>query len=223
MATQEAPSRAEVARRHIIGLIAAGKINPGQTLNELSIARTLEMSTVPVREAMRSIENTGLLKRRARRSWCTVSLSEKQIKDIMDIRRLIEGYCIQSISRLEPRALSVFRTHKKQTLAELKKKPFVTSRALQVDRRFHESILAAPGNSYLYKRNEFIYVLIEYQFNHTSMPVNILIDGLKQHLEIIDCMLNEQWRTAHKAMMQHLDNAERILMEFHHQTQTTSD
>ena len=55
------PSLAEQAAEAIVGGIAAGIFKPGERLVETNLAATLQMSRVPLREALKILEAQGIV------------------------------------------------------------------------------------------------------------------------------------------------------------------
>lgn len=208
-----ADGREESARRYLIRLLATGELTPGAKLSEVSVARNLGMSTVPVREALRSIENFGLIVRHARRSWTTVKLDTAQVRELMEMRRLVELHCL---GRLRKGSVTEgqFVRIAKDTRRILDKKQFDLAEGLRIDRLFHETLVASVGNRFLRRQSRFIYWLIEFEFAHARMPTAKLIDGLADHLRILDFIANADYNRAYRELKGHLQKAESILLSF---------
>ncbi|UUZ67190.1 winged helix-turn-helix domain-containing protein [Polaromonas sp. P2-4] len=52
---------AKLVRDDMLGLILKGVLAPGQRINEPDVANRLQVSRVPVREALRELESSGLV------------------------------------------------------------------------------------------------------------------------------------------------------------------
>jgi DNA-binding GntR family transcriptional regulator len=209
-----ADGREETARRHLIRLLASGKLPPGSSLSELSVARALGMTTVPVREAMRSIENLGLVVRHARRSWTTNKLDAQQVGELMCMRRLVELHCLDQLKTKPPSGFSKqLQTIKQTTCHILNEKKFNLQNGLRIDRCFHETLLEFANNRFLIRQSRFIYLLIEYEFAHSHIPHSRLINGLQDHVRILSLLLSGNFKTARTELKLHLDKAEKMLMQ----------
>ena len=71
------------------------KLKPGQTLTDSQVAAELEISRTPVREALRRLEQEGLLVNDSRRGWKIYSLSLDDIRQIFEIKQLLEGLIVE--------------------------------------------------------------------------------------------------------------------------------
>lgn len=77
---------AQVSRR-----IASGAYGPGQRILEQSIAAEFAVSRGPVREALRLLEKDGLVTILPRRGAQVTSLSVDEVREIFDIRAVLNG------------------------------------------------------------------------------------------------------------------------------------
>ena len=67
------------------------ELKPGQYVTDSQIAEKLNISRTPVREALRRLEQEGLLVNQARRGWKVYALSLEDIHEIFDIKEALEG------------------------------------------------------------------------------------------------------------------------------------
>jgi DNA-binding GntR family transcriptional regulator len=77
--------RADV-KRVLLEKILDGTYKPGQRLVELQIARDLDVSQGPVREALRDLEGLGVVESQHYRGTRVRSISEREIKEALQIR-----------------------------------------------------------------------------------------------------------------------------------------
>ena len=75
--------------------IIAGEYDSGDSLTELSLAQTLNVSRTPVREALRLLEQENLVEIRPNRGAVVVGVSMEDIRDIYSIRSELEGVAAQ--------------------------------------------------------------------------------------------------------------------------------
>jgi DNA-binding GntR family transcriptional regulator len=94
------PSLPEVVYAHLRDRILDGTYEAGSPLRQEEIARSLNVSRVPVREALTRLESEGLVALRPRRGYTVVSLSPDDIREISDIcERLEELAAIEATRR----------------------------------------------------------------------------------------------------------------------------
>lgn len=84
------PSLAEIAYQQVRDDILSGTFAAGQSLGQEEIASRIGTSRVPLREALQRLEAEGLVILRPRRGYIVTSLDPDEIRDIFDIRMLLE-------------------------------------------------------------------------------------------------------------------------------------
>ena len=79
-------SSVPAVQREIERLIATGELKGGERINESALAIRLGISRGPIREACRTLEQTGLLKSEINRGFFVREISMKEAMDIYDLR-----------------------------------------------------------------------------------------------------------------------------------------
>ena len=88
-------------------LIILGEIKPGERLVEEQIAKRLGVSRNPVREAIRSLEESGLVDVKARRGAAVCAVDHSEVRHIQNMRILLEGYAAeQAALRQDPDSIN---------------------------------------------------------------------------------------------------------------------
>ncbi len=75
--------------------IVHGEFEPGERLMEVSLANRLGVSRTPVREAIRMLELEGLVVMIPRRGAEVAKITEKDLKDTMEIRIALEELAVE--------------------------------------------------------------------------------------------------------------------------------
>ena len=70
--------------------ILRGELEPGERLMEIHLADRLGVSRTPIREAIRKLELEGLVVMIPRRGAIVASITEKDLKDVLEVRRTLE-------------------------------------------------------------------------------------------------------------------------------------
>ena len=105
----EIPLR-EVVAGQLRSLILGGELKPGERLVEGQLAERLGVSRNPVREAMRSLEATGLIEVVPRRGAHVSTIDPCAVHHIQHIRILVEGYAVeQAAQRQDPDGIERIR------------------------------------------------------------------------------------------------------------------
>jgi len=129
--------------------ILEGKLKPGERIVELTLAKELNVSRAPLREALWLLERQGLVQIRAHHGACVTQLSEQDIREIFEIRELLETHAAKKIRTLvsDGAVRSVLRT----SLADLE----AACRARDIhlfsaaDLRFHQTLWELSANRHL--------------------------------------------------------------------------
>lgn len=72
--------------------IIDGRLAPGDSVNEVELAKQFGVSRAPIREAIRQLESEGLVLRVAYRGTAVSPLNARSIAELQDFRRLIETH-----------------------------------------------------------------------------------------------------------------------------------
>ena len=82
--------------------ITTGRLKARQPLPQAEIAANLQVSHIPVREALRQLESEGLVTYQANRGATVSALSTSEIREIYEIRALLETGAIRRATPLLP-------------------------------------------------------------------------------------------------------------------------
>ncbi len=80
--------------------ILSGALEPGREFSLRELAEQLQVSIIPVREALRSLENQGLVQMRPGRSAAVAPLDLDELRSIYRLRRRLEPEIAQRSCRL---------------------------------------------------------------------------------------------------------------------------
>ena len=85
------PTSQEAVLREIRQAIMTRRLKPGQWIRQLDIANQLNVSSVPVREALNTLAAEGQVVHQRHRGYKVVELSREQLEEIYLARRLLEN------------------------------------------------------------------------------------------------------------------------------------
>ena len=75
--------------------ILNSRLAPGDRIVEAEIARQMEISRAPIREAIRKLERDGLVEYQPRRGTVVAQLSGDDVRDVYSLRAHLEAYAIR--------------------------------------------------------------------------------------------------------------------------------
>jgi len=130
------------------GWILDGTLQPGERIVELTLARKLEVSRAPLREALWLLARQGLVHIRAHHGAYVTQLSEQDIREIFEIREALE---IRAALRIRSRLNASVKAALKDALAELE--TACEARDIRLfsaaDLKFHKTLWELAGNRHL--------------------------------------------------------------------------
>lgn len=191
--------------------ILYGELKPGERLMEVHLAERLGVSRTPIREAIRKLELEGLVVMIPRRGAVVASITEKDLKDVLEVRRTLEILaCEVACERITPELLEELKTAGEE-FGCLKETEDV-NRLAEADVRFHEIIYAATGNDRLIHilnnlREQMYRYRLEYLKDRSSREQ---LD--REHREIYTGIKNGDKKTVEAAVCVHIDNQEAAIL-----------
>src|SRR6478735_9898285 len=101
------PSAPPTLRAHVVQMLSdgilSGKYKPGDRLNESQIARELNISRIPVREALSQLQEQGLVQNRERRGMFVTHISAEEVLQISSLRLILETEALRlAKARMNP-------------------------------------------------------------------------------------------------------------------------
>ena len=128
--------------------ILKGELKPGERLMEIALAERLGVSRTPIREAMRKLEQEGLVVMIPRRGAQVANITEKDLNDVLEVRIALENVAIEKacarMTEEEMRRLWLAAKEFEHTIAEGN-----LVKLAEADVAFHEVIYQASDNKRL--------------------------------------------------------------------------
>ncbi|OZI26469.1 GntR family transcriptional regulator [Bordetella genomosp. 9] len=93
-------SLGKLVRDRLLSQILAGEFEPGQALRESELVERLKVSRVPVREALRELESSGLVVSRKHSGVYVRELTDAEVADLYQFRSLLDSHAGRIASRL---------------------------------------------------------------------------------------------------------------------------
>lgn len=191
--------------------ILHGELKPGERLMEIHLAERLGVSRTPIREAIRKLELEGLVVMIPRRGAVVASITEKDLKDVLEVRRTLEILAGEvACERITPELLEELKKAGEE-FGRLKETKDVNSLA-EADVRFHEIIYAATENARLITilnnlREQMYRYRLEYlkdKGSHGRL--------CQEHQEIYDAIKNGDKAAVGTAVCAHIDNQKAAIL-----------
>lgn len=203
-------SRAAEVTRALREDIVAGAHAPGERLTEERLALHYNVSRVPVREAIRTLEAEGFLRVVPYAGTTVARLTDREIQDLLDVRSVLEVLATQRAA--------VHRT--REDLARLQEVLSEGAAAVAASRyavvaalntRFHLLIAAASGNSELVSVLTTLSAKIQWAYS-TSVSARAG-PSWSEHKSILSKIAKGDPEGAGRALEKHIANARRAVRD----------
>ncbi|QPM90858.1 GntR family transcriptional regulator [Pseudooceanicola algae] len=143
------PARTEPVERQVYRslrqALMQGRIPPGGTMTSRSLAEALNVSTQPVRDALKRLEADGVLEGRPQSGFYLREIGQQEFTEITEIRVRLEGLAGRlAATRITPERLGLLR----ELNARYLDRPD-TSWKLTLNHRFHFAIYLSADRPHL--------------------------------------------------------------------------
>lgn len=192
--------------------ILTGELKPGERLMEIHLANRLGVSRTPIREAIRKLELEGLVTMIPRRGAEVAQITEKSLKDVLEVRRALDALCAELACE---RISEEEKAQLKEACLEFEKatKTKDTTEIAKADVALHDIIVAATGNQRLVQLvNNLSEQMYRYRFEYIK-DVSQHERLIEEHRMIYHSIMNKDSAAAAEAARLHIDNQEKSVMK----------
>lgn len=185
--------------------ILSGKYQAKEELKEKTIGEELGVSRTPVREALRQLELEGLVTIIPNKGAYVIGISEKDIRDIYEIRSRLEGLCAGWAA--------CYIT--KEQLDELEENVYLSDfhmskgnyeQLVELDSRFHETLYRASGSRELrHVLSDFHHYVQRVRKITLAMPKRAA-DSNAEHRKIVEALKEHDREAAEYLANMHMRN-----------------
>lgn len=201
-------SQSESVDSYCIQQLLSGRFRAGDRISELKLAREANVSTSSVREALLRISRFWIIEKNARRQWRVVEWDNEKIDHLMEWRLLVELHCLGKLiatrdADLRRNLEALLREHE---ILSQKEKP-TPKEFLRLDESLHRMILSASRNSFLEDAFRTILFVIRFQFLHHAFDANFVHLGCRQHMQLLQAILDGEHSQAAAFLTEHIHTA----------------
>jgi DNA-binding GntR family transcriptional regulator len=201
----DAPQGENVYQR-LIAEIRSGALPPGARLRETELAERLGVSRTPIREAIRQLENDGLVSHLPRVGAAVRSLDYAEVMELYDMRAVLEG----TAARMAARAATDLELTELAALnAEMGDAP-TAQRAADLNTQFHLTLLDAARNRYLTRAMLGLRRTLIILGPSTLADAARAQDALAEHGRLLAALQRRDPLAAEAEMRAHIEGAHRM-------------
>lgn len=196
-------SLSEQVYEYIKRLILSGQIKGGERIPEEKVAHQFGVSRTPIREALRRLEEYGIIRVKPRSYAEVIGLDPNEAKSVSIVRAQLETLSVRLLAEngtdedfdfLDGLAIECDRLIAGGDVAS----------TFEIDSRLHLEIAKRTGNKHLYEIFEKIDAKVQLLRLTIALPLETLTGYVNQHRAIIKEMKKRNIEGAANLMNQHI-------------------
>ncbi|MCZ2403787.1 GntR family transcriptional regulator [Paenarthrobacter sp. Z7-10] len=193
--------------QEVLVALMDGRLEAGRGISIDGLARDLDVSPTPVREALARLEATGMVRRVALKGYRVAPLfSSEDLAELMDARLVIEPVnALRACERRTPELNQALE----QSITDLKNAPRGASFAefrdyWEADERFHQLIAENAGNQFILSAFNSLGGQIQRFRFFSGLGVTDAECAIEEHAAILQAFAAGNPALAQEAMVAHL-------------------
>jgi DNA-binding GntR family transcriptional regulator len=192
-------------------MILNGTFQPGERINQVALAQQLNISRGPLREALRMLQNEGLIRHETNRGTFVSTLSDQDAWEIFTLRGLLEG----EAARLAMEHLTEADHGKLEELLRDFEHAFLARDLEQMahsDLLFHQTIVGASRHGRLQQMHQQLDIQIGAMFVTMASQVPIRVgQAVENHRVLLDALRSKDAGRVKQEFSDHYLDALRAL------------
>jgi DNA-binding GntR family transcriptional regulator len=188
--------------------ILSGEFEAGTVLHQATLAKTIGISTTPLREAMRRLLSEGLVELDAHRDARVSSLTAEEARDLLEVRRSLDP--LAAALAAERRTKDDIRLMREAAIGvePLSSNPTVVD--LVAHRRFHTAI-------YVASHNDLLISTLDALWDKADRYRRLGLEGPRgqeerdqkshEHAALLDAVIAGDSELASRVMREHIDTS----------------
>jgi len=200
----------------ILQLLLSGEVAPGARLSIDTIARQLDVSPTPVREAMVHLERTGLVTREALKGYRVAPpLEADQLRELFDARMMLE---VEAARLATPAGQDMLvelqeaedrhRRHGERVIEAIRagaRDVELTTAYFAADSAFHEVVFRHCGNGYLRQMSESLGAQLHRMRQSMVHGVTDVREAIAEHDAICEAFAGDDPEQPARMMRLHIE------------------
>jgi DNA-binding GntR family transcriptional regulator len=202
------PNLSDVAYDEIKEMILFGELDQGERIYLNDMSQRLNLSITPIREALNKLAQEDLITSTPRTSYEVISMNSNDIKDVMELRILLETYSLKTANdALSTFPVMSFRKLFKKSYSIRNFKDFI-----KADVKFHNTIIKTSKNKKLEKLHFYIFNFIRILQVPAAKIEGRMERANREHLAILDAIEAQDLDLALSQLKSHLESVKEILL-----------
>ena len=192
----------EVVHDSIRDAIVKGSLRPGERIVESRIAKSMGVSQAPVREAIRELEQAGLVVSYPNRGAFVRQLTPRDIREIYSLRAVLERFAVElAVKELKEADFERLEQLVAEMIAHAKASD--TEAFVESDYAFHDFICQKSGHALLYKTWKGISPW-NWTFVTALWDSRPTVELAERHVAVVEALKSLDPKVAGEAMYRHI-------------------
>jgi DNA-binding GntR family transcriptional regulator len=207
----EKPRLADRVYEQIRGHIVEGDLPPGTRLIEHRLTQSLGISRTPLREALRRLEQDGLIERLDGGGLRVTELTLAGLRELMGIRAVLEGYCARlAADRITDAELAELLTAHEEAAEAIAAQDI--QRLVDANTRFHDGIdRASRSPRCIGMINDIRGWVLRFRADALS-DESTRRRSFEEHAEILDALRRREPERVERLVRDHIGRVEESLV-----------
>ncbi len=196
-------SIADQVYEHLRSAIISGELVQGARVIEAQIAKSLQISRAPVREAVNRVLQDGLLESKTHFGPSVIRMTPEKIRHLYDLRAAIERLAIREVARRRNQ-LSLAPLY--ACITEMKRcarKKDLTG-LVEAELEFHKLLCDLAGNPYVTRVNTMLDAQLRMALTIDNAHYDNLNDAADEHEPILEAIQSGNANTAADLIEAHI-------------------
>jgi DNA-binding GntR family transcriptional regulator len=186
--------------------ISLGELPPGTHLVETELSEMLKISRGTLREALRELQQEGLVSAGTRGRLSVRNIDAKEIRDVFSVRGALESLAAVSLSALPDRAPIIAELRTAVERMDQAARGDLEAR-IESDLDFHRTLCSLAGNETLSRSWQALEGTIRMSIMFAGADRAISNMGVNRHSEIVDAIESGDADRARTTITAHMDEA----------------
>ncbi|MBP3962841.1 GntR family transcriptional regulator [Paenibacillus lignilyticus] len=187
------------------------EIPPGEKINIDQLARELEVSNIPIREALSRLTAEGLVHMVPFKGMYATEMTLQELDEIFEIRMNLETLALSKAAPLIPdnRIRDIVRDMEEWSNNKPTENEEKLQRIAEMNRNLHGLLLQYCDNETLKKLiNMYIERIHRYlSFIHKEMELQVIEEEWAEHMLVVNALVSRDFDGAANHLLQHLKNS----------------
>ena len=191
--------------------ITSGELEPGRHLVETELSEMLQISRGTLREALRQLEQEGLLSAGPRGRLSVRHLDAKEIRDIYSVRAALESLAARTLCELPDRQHVISSLRSAIEAMAAAEKASLQDR-VESDLEFHRTMCRLTGNETLLHSWESLEGSIRMSIMFAGQDKGVKNMSVDRHYDIVAAIETGDASLARSTIREHMDTAAATLV-----------